>query len=195
MNWSAFLIFAFVTVYTPGPNTIMSMTNGSRLGFRRSLPFIGGVWLGLTVIMLLSAVFCSVVSALIPKIVLPMRIVGAGYILFLAWKVFRGGKIEEREEKSSFLSGLLLQFVNVKIYLYGIVCMQSYILPVYAGQTGLLIGFALLLGVIALSSNLCWAAFGSVFRRLMEKHSRLIRTVLALLLVYCALSLLLSQAQ
>lgn len=190
MNWSAFLIFAFVTVYTPGPNTIMSMTNGSRYGFRRSLPFIGGVWLGLTVIMALSAALCSVLSALIPKIRLPMLIVGAGYILFLAWKIFRSsGKIEEKADKSSFLSGLALQFVNAKIYLYGIVCMQSYVLPVYAGQTVKLAGFALLLGVIALSSNLCWAAFGSVFRGLLEKHTRLINTILALLLVYCAVSL------
>ena len=40
--------------------------------------------------------------------------------------------------------------------------------------------------------TLCWSAFGSVFRRLFSQHAKTINTVMALLLVYCAVSLFLA---
>ena len=36
--WFSFLTYAVVTAVTPGPNNIMSMSNGSRKGFRGALP-------------------------------------------------------------------------------------------------------------------------------------------------------------
>lgn len=33
-NWFAFLTYAVITAATPGPNNIMSMSNGGRLGFK-----------------------------------------------------------------------------------------------------------------------------------------------------------------
>ena len=38
-NWFAFLTYAVITAATPGPNNIMSMSNGGRLGFKGALPF------------------------------------------------------------------------------------------------------------------------------------------------------------
>ena len=52
-SWFSFLTYAVVTAVTPGPNTLMSMSNGGRLGFRRALPFNFGIWAGFTVVMLL----------------------------------------------------------------------------------------------------------------------------------------------
>ena len=48
-SWFSFLTYAVVTAVTPGPNTLMSMSNGGRLGFRRALPFNFGIWAGFTV--------------------------------------------------------------------------------------------------------------------------------------------------
>ncbi|WP_312815044.1 hypothetical protein [Sedimentibacter sp.] len=38
-NLSAFISYAFITSFTPGPNNIMSMTNATKYGFKKSLPF------------------------------------------------------------------------------------------------------------------------------------------------------------
>ena len=38
-QWHLFLTYAVVTAATPGPNNILSMSNGSRKGFRGALPF------------------------------------------------------------------------------------------------------------------------------------------------------------
>ena len=54
-----------------------------------------------------------------------------------------------------------------------------------------LLGFALLLAFIGFLFTLAWSAFGSVFQRLFSRHARLVNTIMALLLVYCAVSLFL----
>ena len=191
--WFSFLTYAVVTAVTPGPNNILSLSNGSRKGFRGALPFNWGIFVGFVVVMLLCTLFCSVLSALIPKIKFPMLVAGAAYMLYLAWHTFRDtGELGEEESRSGFLSGLLLQFINPKIYLYCILSMQAYILPFYQGRPLILTAFALLLAFIGFLFTLCWSAFGSVFRWLVSRHARVVNTIMALLLVYCAVSLFFS---
>ena len=191
-NWFSFLTYAIVTAVTPGPNNILSMSNGSRKGFRGALPFNMGIWAGFSAVMLLCTAFCSLLSASIPKMRLPMLIVGSLYMLYLAWETFRSsGVIEEKAEKDGFFAGLLLQFVNPKIYIYCIASMEAYILPFYQGQAFPLVGFALLLAFIGFAFTLLWSAFGSVFKWLFSGHAKAVNTVMALLLVYCAVSLFL----
>lgn len=190
--WYAFLTYAVITAATPGPNNIMSMSNAGRLGFRRALPFNLGIWVGFTIVMVLCTLFCTALSALIPAIRLPMLVLGAAYMLYLAWGTFRSSDvIQEDHSREGFLSGLLLQFINPKIYLYGVMSMEAYILPYYGGQPVILFLFALLLAFIGFAFTLAWAAFGSVFRLLFSRHARVVNTIMALLLVYCAVSLFL----
>ena len=101
------------------------------------------------------------------------------------------GELESRAAREGFLSGLLLQFINPKIYLYCILSMEAYILPYFQDRPLILLGFALLLAFIGFLFTLAWSAFGSVFQRLFSRHARLVNTIMALLLVYCAVSLFL----
>ena len=114
-------------------------------------------------------------------------------MLYLAWETFRSdGTFSEDHSREGFLSGLFLQFVNPKIYIYGIMSMEAYILPFYQEQTMILIVFALLLAFVGFSFTLAWSAFGSAFRWLFSRHTKVVNTIMALLLVYCAVSLFLS---
>lgn len=193
LNWISFLTYAVITAATPGPNNIMSMSNGVRKGFRGALPFNLGILTGFTMVMVLCTLFCSLLATLIPKIKTPMLILGAGYMLYLAWEIFRSpGLIEEDHSRSGFLSGLLLQFINPKIYIYCIMSMEAYILPYYSGQPLTLLLFDLLLSFIGFVFTIAWTVFGSVFQALFSRHARVVNTILALLLVYCAVSLFLA---
>lgn len=193
MNFSAFFSYTFLTAYTPGPNNIMSMTNTGREGFKRSIPFLGGIFSGFVVVMSACAVFSSLLYEYIPSIQPVMIYVGAAYILYLAWTIWRDKphkKNNGRTHANSFLSGMLLQFVNIKIILYGITAMSSYVLPNYHDVVTIEL-FALLLAVIGTSGCLCWAVFGAVFEKLFNQHRKVINIIMALLLVYCAISLFL----
>lgn len=191
-HWIPFFTYAIATAATPGPNNIMSMSNASRFGFRKSLPFNLGIWGGFSLVMLLCTIFCSLLSAFIPKIKLPMLVLGGLYMLHLAWDTFHSGtEIKEDYSRSGFVSGLLLQFVNPKIYIYCIMSMEAYILPYYSGNLPALFAFAMLLAFIGFVFTLCWSAFGSLFRRLFSTHAKAFNALMSLLLVYCAVSLFL----
>lgn len=191
-SWIQFLSYAIVTAVTPGPNNIMSMSNAGRQGFRKTLPFNFGIWIGFSLVMLMCTFFCNTLSTLIPKIKTLMLFIGAAYILYLAWKTFKSSSvIEEDERHGNFISGLVLQFVNPKIYIYCIVSMEAYILPYYHGEWNMLIFFALLLAFIGFAFTLLWSLFGSVFKMLFSKYAKITNAIMALLLAYCAVSLFL----
>ena len=191
-NWLNFLSYAIVTAVTPGPNNIMSMSNAGRLGFRKSFPFNLGIWVGFSAVMLICTFFCNMLSEIIPKIKLPMLIIGALYMLRLAYKTVKSSSvIEESYSKSSFISGALLQFINPKIYIYCIVSMEACILPYYQGEWVTLIFFALLLAFIGFAFTMCWSLFGSAFKILFSKYAKITNCIMAGLLVYCAVSLFL----
>ena len=69
--------------------------------------------------------------------------------------------------------------------------MEAYVIPYYHGQWGVLFLFAILLSFIGFLATLSWTAFGSAFRKLFTDHAKVVNTIMALLLVYCAVSLFL----
>jgi cysteine/O-acetylserine efflux protein len=190
-DFFAFLSFVTVTSFTPGPNNIMSMSNAARLGFRRSVPFTIGVCVGFFMIVGLSIVFTIALYQAIPRIKPIMTIVGAAYILWLAFKTVTSPPHgPEAVVQSSFLSGLLLQFLNPKAILYGVTAASTFIVPFYH-TPATLVGFAAALALVSFASTISWALFGSVFQRFMTKNHRAVGYVMGALLVYCAVSLFL----
>ena len=193
-DWFTFLTYAVLTTITPGPNTIMSMSNGSRRGFFRGIPLNLGMWCGFTIVMVGCAALTSVMAAWVPKIKPVMLFVGAAYLLWLAWKTLRrSSEIQEKEAGDRlFLTGFAMQFVNPKIMLYGVMSYEAYILPAFEGRYLILLGFAVVLSSVGFVNGLLWSACGDVFRVLFSKHAKIINTVMAALLAWCAVKLLLS---
>jgi len=188
-NVFAFVSYVALTTMTPGPNNIMSMSNASRYGFRRSLRFTAGVCAGFFLIIGLSIAFTIVLYHAIPTIKPVMTVVGAAYILWLAWKTVTSSPHDPKAAgESTFLSGMLLQFLNPKAILYGITAASTFIVPYYHAVP-VLIAFAVALALVALVATSCWALFGSVFQRFMAENHRVVSYVMGALLVYCAISL------
>ena len=189
---SDFMIYCFITAYTPGANNLLSMSHAMRLGFRRSIRFNFGILAGFFMVMTVCSTFSATLYSLLPRVKTVMQVLGAVYMLYLAYKVWKSSsdlKMEDRNE-ASFLSGMLLQFVNPKIYIYAITAMSLYILPVYHSFWALA-GFTIILALIGASGTFVWALFGSVFCKFFSKHTKAVNLVMALLLVYCAVSLFL----
>lgn len=187
-----FIVYCFVTAYTPGANNLLSMSNAARLGFRRSIQFNFGILAGFSVVMTVCAIFSTVLYSMLPRLKLIMQVLGAVYMLYLAWKVWKSASISGSGSgtEASFLSGMILQFANPKIYVYAITAMSLYILPVYP-SVGAVAGFTVLLSLIGASGSFVWAVFGAAFCRFFSRHAKAVNSVMALLLIYCAVSLFL----
>lgn len=110
-NWFAFLTYAVITAATPGPNNIMSMSNGGRLGFKGALPFNFGILAGFAAVMLICTAFCSPLTELIPAVKTPMLIAGAAYMLHLAWATY---KIPKTTRATAFIPALFCSLSTLK---------------------------------------------------------------------------------
>jgi threonine/homoserine/homoserine lactone efflux protein len=188
-NVFAFISYVTLTTFTPGPNNIMSMANASRYGLKRSMRFTVGVCAGFFLIVGLSIVFTIGLQRLVPTIKPYMTVVGAAYILWLAWKTVTSSPHDDAAAgQSTFLSGMLLQFLNPKAILYGITAASVYIVPYY-DSVPVLVAFAAALAIVSLVSTSFWALFGSLFQRFMAANHTVVNYVMGALLVYCAVAL------
>jgi threonine/homoserine/homoserine lactone efflux protein len=55
----------------------------------------------------------------------------------------------------------------------------------------ILAGFVVLLSLVGFAGMTCWAAFGSAFAKVFKERRKLLNGIMAILLVYCAVSLFL----
>ncbi|WP_340180579.1 LysE family transporter, partial [Staphylococcus capitis] len=69
--------------FTPGPNTIMAMSEGQRKGFLRALPFNLGVLLGILLTLTVALLFSEPLKES-QMFILIMKIIGTVYLLYLA---------------------------------------------------------------------------------------------------------------
>ena len=188
-NLSAFLSYIILTAYTPGPNNIMAMSNAGKYGFKKALRFCAGMMAGFLVVMVACALFSAALFNIIPQIEPYMKYVGAAYILLLAWTIWRDKPHGKKAAFSSntFFAGVMLQFVNVKVILYGITAFTTFILPYYK-ELPTVIFFIAVLTVNGAMAVFCWVLFGAVFQKLFENHKKLMNALMALALVYCAVT-------
>ena len=113
----AFLMFAIVTLFTPGPNNVMLMTTGLNFGLRRAQPHVLGVTLGFAFMVLVVGLGLGAVFSAFPAVYTIIKYAGAAYILYLAWLIGRSHSVEEGEAPSrpvSFVEAVLFQWVNPK---------------------------------------------------------------------------------
>ena len=190
--WLPFLLYIIVMAYTPGPNNIMAMNTAKNVGFRKSLVFVAGVYAGVFFVTILCILFSALLYNVIPVMQFFMKILGAAYMGYLIIKTLTSSaKREEKNSKtknSSFFIAVALQLINPKLIMYGITVASSYVLPYY-NQIQVWVLFAFLLTTIGITGVVCWALFGSLFSRLFSKHGKILNIIMAVLLLYCIISL------
>ena len=189
MNFFAFITYVLVTTFTPGPNNMMAMSNGLHDGFRKSLRFLFGVFAGFFVVMLLCGYLNFVLVSILPKARFWLNLLGTGYMIYLGIHIALTRQSEQTEidrPLNTFKAGALMQFLNLKLILYGITVFSNFIIPFHQDLPTLTL-FTLVLAVIGFIATACWAAFGVIFRKVFSKYSTVINISLGLLLIYSAI--------
>ena len=185
----SYLPYALVTAYTPGPNNILSLYSVSQKGWKAGKTVILGIVAGFLCVMVLCALFCYELDKYLPAMTNVLKYVGIAYILWLAWHIARSGPDQSEGSQANFLKGFLLQFVNVKIYMYAITVYTGYVLTAGAGLSALLL-HAVALTVIGASGCFTWGAAGHLLQTFLAKHYKPFNYLMALILVLCAIGML-----
>ncbi|MFF2596699.1 LysE family transporter [Priestia megaterium] len=187
----SFLLYIFVTSFTPGPNNIMAMLFANEYGLKKTIKFCLGVGTGFLIVMLLCSYFNILLENFIPKIEFFMEILGAIYMIYLAIKIFLSKNDNENnneDRNNSFFMGMILQFINPKGILYGITAIATFILPYHDSNFSIIL-YSIFLAFVGFVGTFSWSLFGSVFQKFLSKYRSQFNLIMALLLVYSAVSI------
>lgn len=83
----------------------------------------------------------------------------------------------------------MLQFVNVKIYLFGITALTGYVTN-YSTALWMLLFFELVIATIGTIATTAWIGAGVAIQKVYLQHYRPINIILALTLLECVYSIL-----
>lgn len=190
MNIFAMVSYMFISCFTPGPNNIMCLNNGTKYGFKKSQPFCWGVGIGASNNMLLAILLNVLLYRFVPNIVNVLTYIGAAYILYLAYVIFRDKPKDPNKktlETTSFGAAIALQLVNPKGILYNMTLITTFVFP-YTKEVHVFVLVLLLSFIMCLASTNCWLLFGTIFKSFFDKYRKTLNIIMSLLLVYCALS-------
>jgi threonine/homoserine/homoserine lactone efflux protein len=185
--------FALVMAGTPGPNNTLLTASGANYGFRRTLPHLVGVALGVAVIFLaVGAVGSAVVSD--PRLSESLKWVGLAYMLWLAWKIgsarptTAAASADQRSASKplTLMQGALFQLVNPKLW-----AMVAGAVTAYGSAAAdenplrIAVAFALIFGIATFAGTAVWALMGVQVGRLIrrERAVRLFNWTMAAALV------------
>ncbi|MEM9148238.1 MAG: LysE family translocator [Pseudomonadota bacterium] len=181
----ALILFAAVTTFTPGPNTLMLMASGANFGVRRTVPHMLGILIGFAVMILLVGIGVMGVFEAFPEAETALKVASVAYLLWLAWKIANAAPPQEGAaagQPMTFLQAALFQWVNPKAW-----SMALSAIAVYAPSRSLaaVALVALVFALVTLPAVGCWSAAGQQMRRWLAKPGRLrlFNRTMALLLV------------
>ncbi len=130
MEWLlAVLGFAFTMSITPGPNNIMVTASAANFGVGRSVPHIMGISIGFPVMLVALGLGPGQLLVAYPQAHLALKIAGATYLVFLAWKMATASGIHQGDKKGSpltFLQAALFQWLNPKAWVIALGALTAY---------------------------------------------------------------------
>ena len=188
----SFLLYCYVGAITPGPANLCILSTALRYGRRAALRQWRGLFAGFFLISMASVLAAWFLGAVLDQYVGLLTWVGAAYLLWMAWHTLRSssGPQGGAPEAPGFWSGLLVNLTNVKVMLFCLMALTSYVLP-YAKSFWPLLAAGLFLPLTGPLANLVWLFAGAALQRLFEGHRKAVDRVCAASLALCALSLFL----
>ncbi|TFF39500.1 LysE family translocator [Pseudomonas sp. RIT623] len=184
---SAFVLFAFVSSITPGPNNTMLLASGVNFGVRRSIPHALGISVGFMVMVLAVGLGLGEVFKLWPALYTVLRYAGAAYLLYLAWKIATSGPLsgdaKGTRKPLGFWGAAAFQWVNPKAWVMAVGAITTY--TPAQGYVFNVVVIAVVFALVNLPSVGVWVMFGSALRNLLRNPRAVVlfNVVMAVLLV------------
>jgi len=120
-SYLVFTAIAAVTILSPGPGVILTLSNAIRFGFAGAIGGIFGIAVGTFIVAVISATSVGVILAASSVAFTLMKYIGAVYLLYLGIKLWRSSPVTmemksdlRKSMKLQFLEGLILQTTNPK---------------------------------------------------------------------------------
>jgi threonine/homoserine/homoserine lactone efflux protein len=186
------MTYCFVMSGTPGPNNVMLASSGALFGYRRTLPQLFGQNSGVAVQTYVTCLGLGSVFVAYPVLHQMLRVCGALYLVYLAWKLSASALGEARPSQPlSFAQAALFQAVNPKSWVRSITLATVFMPTGLSAPLGALL--VTVVGVVVgFPSTSMWALFGVAIRHQLTdpRRQRLFNLSMSATLVVLAVSFL-----
>ncbi|MBR1187507.1 LysE family translocator [Bradyrhizobium sp. AUGA SZCCT0240] len=183
----AFVLFATVMFFTPGPNNIMLLSSGLTYGFRPTIPHIAGITVGFAFMVGAVGLGLGTIFIAYPVLQTILKYAGVVYLIYLAAAIAMSGPVsadqDNRRGPMTFWGAAMFQWVNAKGWVMVIGTITAYAaIAAYPWNIAIQVVLSLLLGVLSCTA---WALFGSALRPVLTspRAVRAFNIVMALLLL------------
>jgi threonine/homoserine/homoserine lactone efflux protein len=183
----AFVMFATVMFFTPGPNNIMLLSSGVTYGFRPTLPHIAGVTFGFAFMIGAVGLGLGTIFIAYPVLQTILKYGGVAYLVYLAAAIAMSDPVkpdqDSRRGPMTFWGAAMFQWINAKGWVMVIGTITAYAaIASFPWNIAIQVGLSLILGTLSCTA---WALFGSSLRQLLTspRAVRIFNVVMALLLL------------
>ncbi len=183
----AFVVFAAVMFFTPGPNNIMVLSSGLTYGFRRTLPHIAGITIGFAFMVGAVGLGFGTIFIAYPVLQTILKYAGAAYLIYLAAAIAMSGPVKSDQGNGrrpmTFWGAAVFQWINVKGWVMVIGTITAYAaIASFPWNIVIQTAISLVMGTL---STVAWALFGSALRPVLTSPTavRAFNIVMAALLL------------
>ena len=182
----AFIVFAAVMYFTPGPNNVMLLSSGLTHGFRRTLPHIAGITFGMAFMVAAVGLGLGTIFIAYPVLQTILKYAGAAYLIYLAAAIAMSGAPSAQDVRRgpmTFWGAAVFQWINVKGWVMVIGTITAY--AAIAGFPWNIVIQTVVTLVIGAFATVAWALFGSALRPILRspRAVRAFNVIMALLLL------------
>ena len=114
----AFVLFATVMFFTPGPNNIMLLSSGLTYGFRPTIPHIAGITFGFAFMVGAVGLGLGTIFITFPVLQTILKYAGVVYLIYLAATIALSGPVsadqDNRRGPMTFWGAAMFQWINAK---------------------------------------------------------------------------------
>ena len=183
----AFVLFATVMFFTPGPNNIMLLSSGLTHGFRPTLPHIAGITIGFAFMIGAVGLGLGTIFISYPVLQSILKYGGIAYLVYLAAVIAMSEPVksdqDNRRGPMTFWGAAMFQWINAKGWVMVIGTITAYAaIAAFPWNIAIQVVLSLVLGTLSCTS---WALFGSALRPLLTspRAVRAFNIVMAILLL------------
>tara|TARA_B100002019_G_C21142588_1_gene534043 strand:+ start:54 stop:644 length:591 start_codon:yes stop_codon:yes gene_type:complete len=182
-----FAITVFLLIVTPGPGVLSTAGFGAAYGYKKSLRYVFGLFLGTNLVFLAVGTGLIAILLSIPSLRIFLLILSTFYLFYLASKIaLAGSNIAFIKAKSppGIISGVLLQAINPKAYVVNTTLVSGFAFYQSSFAIELVIKF-FIMNSIWIPLHLLWLYVGTVLHELnlSIKNQRIINLMMALSMV------------
>lgn len=190
---ASLVLMSAAVMGSPGPATISVAASGSAFGIRRTIPYMAGLVVGTSAVLLAVAVGVGSAMATRPGVAQLLTYLSAAYVLYLAVRIATAPPLADAEagqHAPSLASGFLLAIANPKAYVAIAAVFAGSRVAIATDGSEAIVKTLVLTGMIVFI-HLAWLFAGSSLSSLLRRPflSRMVNLAFSAMLLWSTIPL------